>query len=59
MCNRQLQLPQQVALTELKRQVSAKVKVIIVTKVKMFYFPKNDLLPTALCGVLLQLVGML
>ena len=57
MCH--LKLPQQVALTAFKGQVSAKVKVIIVTKVKMFYFPKNDLLPTALCGVLLQLVGML
>ena len=59
MCNRQLQLPQQVALTELKRQVSAKVKVIIVTKVKTFYLTNNELLPTSLCGVLLQLVGML
>ena len=59
MCNRQLQLPQQVALTELKRQVSAKVKVIIVTKVKTFYFTKTELLPTSLCGVLLQLVGVL
>ena len=31
-CTSQLKLPQQVALTEFKRQVSANVKVIIVTQ---------------------------
>ena len=37
MCTSQLQLPQQVALTGFKRQVSAKVKVIIVTQVKTLF----------------------
>ena len=37
MCISQLKLPQQVALTEIKGQVSATVKVIIVTKDKDEY----------------------
>ena len=47
MCMSQLKVPQQVALTEFKGQVSAKVKVIIVTRAKMkiYYSPKKDLLP--------------
>ena len=35
----QLKLPQQVALTEFKGQVSAKVKVILTTKWSSFEFP--------------------
>ena len=39
MCISQLKLPQQVALTEFSGQVSANVKVIIVTQVKTQCFP--------------------
>ena len=50
MCTSQLKLPQQVALTEFKRQVSANVKVIIVTQVKTV-FPRMSsyLLPYTMC----------
>ena len=50
MCNSQIKLPQQVALTEFKTQVSANVKVIIVTQVETV-FPRMSsyLLPYALC----------
>ena len=50
MCTSQLKLPQQVALTEFKTQVSANVKVIIVTQV-VTVFPRMSsyILPCALC----------
>ena len=50
-CNSQLKLPQQVALTEFKGQVSAMVEVIIVTKVKRWVFPRINsyLLLYAMC----------
>ena len=40
-CTSQIKLPQQVALTEFKRQVSAKVKVILVTLNKQLIWVSN------------------